>query len=76
MRENFKKWLAEQDRDPNAGYWIPQELIEELRKAARPTLRRSMVAKIFDDDSLYPPEPDGPIGNNGPQGTQGLPGIY
>ena len=74
MTENFKKWLADQDRYPNAGYWLPQELIEELRQNERSRSRRAKAAKIFGDESLYPPMPDG-IGNSGPTGNPGAAGI-
>ena len=75
MTENFKNWVAEQNRDQNAGYWLPPQLIKELRQNGRSRSRREKTAKIFDDESLYPPMPDGIAGNNGPIGNPGAAGI-
>lgn len=75
MTENFKNWVADQNRDPNAGYWLPPEMIKELTQNGRSRFRRAKAARIFGDESLYPPVSDGPVGNSGPTGNPGAAGI-
>jgi len=67
--------------ETNSDYWLPPELMKELRQSGLSMSRRMKVSKIFKDESLYPKMNDGPIGNSGPighpgfSGTLGQPGV-
>lgn len=54
-------------------YWLPPEVMKEIRQSGLSMSRRMKVAKIFKDESLYPKMKDGPIGSNGPIGISGNP---
>ena len=55
-------------------YWLPPELMKEIRQSGLSMTRRMKIAKIFKDESLYPKMKDGPIGSNGPIGVTGISG--
>jgi hypothetical protein len=60
----------------NSDYWLPPEVMKELRQSGLSMTRRMKVAKIFKDESLYPKMKDGPIGSNGTLGTPGICGNH
>jgi hypothetical protein len=70
--------------ETNSDYWLPPELMKDLRQSGLSMSRRMKISKIFKDESLYPvmkdiikanpPNTFGPIGSNGPIGTAGISG--
>lgn len=63
-----------EERDIN--YWLPPEVMKDIRQSGLSMTRRMKVAKIFKDESLYPKMKDGPIGLNGTLGTPGISGNH
>lgn len=55
-------------------YWLPPELMKDIRQSGLSMTRRMKIAKIFKDESLYPKMKDGPIGSNGTIGVTGISG--
>ena len=62
--------------ETNSDYWLPPEVMKEIRQSGLSMTRRMKVAKIFKDESLYPKMKDGPIGSNGTLGTPGICGNH
>lgn len=61
--------------ETNSDYWLPPELMKEIRQSGLSISRRMKISKIFKDESLYPKMKDGPIGINGPLGHPGVSGT-
>lgn len=61
--------------ETNSDYWLPPELMKELRQSGLSMSRRMKISKIFKDESLYPKMKDGPIGINGTLGHPGVSGT-
>ena len=62
------------DRDTSE-YWLPPELMKDLRRSGLSMSRRMKISKIFKDESLYPTMKDGPIGSTGALGHPGVSGT-
>ncbi len=60
--------------ETNSDYWLPPELMKELRQSGLSMSRRMKISKIFKDESLYPKMKDGPIGSNATIGVTGISG--
>lgn len=58
--------------ETNSDYWLPPEVMKDIRQSGLSISRRMKVAKIFKDESLYPKMKDGPIDSNGPIGVAGI----
>ena len=54
-------------------YWLPPELMKDIRQSGLSMTRRMKIAKIFKDESLYPKMKDA-IGSNGTIGVTGISG--
>jgi hypothetical protein len=61
--------------ETNSDYWLPPELMKDLRRSGLSMSRRMKISKIFKDESLYPKMNDGPIGINGTLGHPGVSGT-
>lgn len=60
--------------ETNSDYWLPPELMKEIRQSGLSVSRRMKISKIFKDESLFPVMKDGPTGFNGTLGTPGISG--
>ena len=74
--ENIFKSPGVYTTETNSDYWLPPELMKELRQSGLSMSRRMKISKIFKDKSLYPVMKDGPIGSNGTLGTPGISGNH
>lgn len=73
MAATFKSPGVYVEEKDTSRYWLPPELVKELRQVGMSRSRRAKVAKIFGDESLIP-GPEEPIGINGLQGPPGFGG--
>ena len=73
--ENIFKSPGVYTTETNSDYWLPPELMKELRQSGLSMSRRMKISKIFKDESLYPKTKDRPIDITGTLGHPGGSGM-